>query len=64
MMLRWPHATNHAVDNCAPFAIGPESTYKSGNVVQTNGATVVSRVLQEVPELPEYDIDFRSLLEP
>ena len=28
-----------AVDNSAPSAIRPESTYKSGNVVQTNGAT-------------------------
>jgi 2-methylcitrate dehydratase PrpD len=28
-----------AVDNSAPFAIRPESTYKSGKVVQTNGAT-------------------------
>ena len=28
-----------AVDNSAPFAIRPESTYKSGKVVQTSGAT-------------------------
>jgi hypothetical protein len=30
-----------AVDNSAPSAIRPESTYKSGKVVQTNGATSV-----------------------
>jgi hypothetical protein len=29
------------VDNSAPFATRPESTYKSGKVVQTNGATSV-----------------------
>jgi hypothetical protein len=28
-----------AVDNSAPLATRPDSTYKSGNVVQTNGAT-------------------------
>ena len=28
-----------AVDNSAPYASRPESTYKSGKVVQTNGAT-------------------------
>ena len=28
-----------AVDNSAPSVIRPESTYKSGKVVQTNGAT-------------------------
>ena len=28
-----------AVDNSAPSAIRSESTYKSGKVVQTNGAT-------------------------
>ena len=28
-----------AVDNSAPSAIRPDSTYKSGKVVQTNGAT-------------------------
>jgi len=32
-------APTAAVDNSAPSAICPESTYKSGNVVQTNGAT-------------------------
>ena len=32
-------ATHAAVDNSAPFAIRPDSTYKSGKVVQTTGAT-------------------------
>jgi len=32
-------ATTAAVDNSAPLATRPQSTYKSGNVVQTNGAT-------------------------
>ena len=32
-------ATTAAVDNSAPLATRPESTYKSGKVVQTNGAT-------------------------
>ena len=32
-------APTAAVDNSAPSAIRPESTYKSGQVVQTNGAT-------------------------
>ena len=31
-----------AVDNSAPSVSRPESTYKSGKVVQTNGATSVS----------------------
>ncbi len=34
-------APTAAVDNSAPSAIRPESTYKSGNVVQTNGATPI-----------------------
>jgi hypothetical protein len=37
--LRSSQATHAAVDNSAPFATRPESTYKSGKVVQTNGAT-------------------------
>jgi len=37
--LRSSQATHAAVDNSAPSPIGPESTYKSGKVVQTNGAT-------------------------
>lgn len=32
-------ATTAAVDNSAPLATRPESTYKSGKVVQTTGAT-------------------------
>ena len=32
-------ATTAAVDNSAPLATRPQSTYKSGNVVQTSGAT-------------------------
>ena len=32
-------APTAAVDNSAPSAIRPESTYKSGKVVQTSGAT-------------------------
>ena len=32
-------APTAAVDNSAPFATHPESTYKSGKVVQTTGAT-------------------------
>ena len=37
--LRSSQATHAAVDNSAPFATHPESTYKSGKVVQTTGAT-------------------------
>ena len=37
--LRSSQATHAAVDNSAPSAIRPDSTYKSGKVVQTNGAT-------------------------
>jgi hypothetical protein len=37
--LRSSQATHAAVDNSAPLVIRRESTYKSGNVVQTNGAT-------------------------
>jgi hypothetical protein len=36
-------ATTAAVDNSAPLATRPESTYKSGKVVQTNGATSFCR---------------------
>jgi hypothetical protein len=32
-------ATHATVDNSASFAIRPDSTYKSGKVVQTTGAT-------------------------
>jgi hypothetical protein len=31
-----------AVDNSAPFTTCPESTYKSGKAVQTNGATSIA----------------------
>ena len=37
--LRSSQATHAALDNSAPSAICPESTYKSGKVVQTNGTT-------------------------
>jgi hypothetical protein len=37
--LRSSQATLAAVDNSAPLATRPESTYKSGKVVQTTGAT-------------------------
>ena len=32
-------ATTAAVDNSAPLATRPQSTYQSGEVVQTSGAT-------------------------
>lgn len=41
----WRQATTAAVDNSAPVATRPQSTYKSGKVVQTNGAT--SRTLMK-----------------
>ena len=34
-------ATTDTVDNSAPSVNRPQSTYKSGNAVQTNGATSV-----------------------
>jgi hypothetical protein len=37
--VRSSQVTLAAVDNSAPLAIRPESTYKSGKVVQTTGAT-------------------------
>ena len=37
--VRSSQATLAAVDNSAPLATRPESTYKSGKVVQTTGAT-------------------------
>ena len=37
--LRSSQATHAAVDNSASFVNRPQSTYKSGKVVQTNGAT-------------------------
>ena len=41
--LRSSQATHAAVDNSAPSPTGPESTYKSGKVVQTTGTTSVDR---------------------
>jgi hypothetical protein len=41
--VRSSQATLDAVDNSALLATRPQSTYKSGNVVQTNGATSVCR---------------------
>jgi len=48
-------APTAAVDNSAPSATRPKSTYKSGKAVQTNGATSVGQALTEsgvVIELP------------
>ena len=42
--LRSSQTTHAVVDNSAPFAIGPESTYKSGKAVQTSGATSKYRI--------------------
>ncbi len=39
-------APTAAVDNSAPSATHPESTYRSGKVVQTNGATSQSTPFQ------------------
>jgi len=39
--LRSSQATHAAVDNSAPNPPRPDSTYKSGKVVQTNGTTSV-----------------------
>jgi hypothetical protein len=35
-------APTAAVDNSAPFSNRPQSTYKSGKAVQTNGATSIT----------------------
>ena len=40
-------ATTAAVDNSVPLATRPQSTYKSGNVVHTSGATSNHRSGQE-----------------
>ncbi len=37
--MRSSQATHAAVDNSAPHSTRPDSTYKSGKVVQTSGAT-------------------------
>ena len=42
-------APTAAVDNSAPFANHPASTYKSGKVVQTNGATSTSSFASTPP---------------
>ena len=39
-------APNDAVDNSALYPTHPESTYKSGKVVQTNGATSLHRAVR------------------
>jgi len=50
--LRSSQATHAAVDNSAPFTTHPESTYKSGKVVQTNGATSLQ------PRIPDVEFKF------
>jgi hypothetical protein len=44
-------APTAAVDNSAPLATRPQSTYKSGNAVQTSGATsqIHARQIQRDP---------------
>ncbi|MBP9229379.1 MAG: hypothetical protein KBF41_15010, partial [Azonexus sp.] len=44
--VRSSQATPAAVENSAPLATRPQSTYKLGNVVQTSGATSVVLILQ------------------
>ena len=45
-------APTAAVDNSAPCAIRPESTYKSGKVVQKNGATSPTAIRAPVVAIP------------
>ncbi len=45
-------APTAAVDNSAPNTTRPESTYKSGKVVQTTGATSPSTATTTFPVLP------------
>ena len=45
------HAPTDAVDHSAPSAIRPESTYISGKVVQTNGATSLAAVTEPHKEV-------------
>lgn len=45
--VRSSQATLAAVDNSAPLATRPESTYKSGKVVQTTGATSESKGMRD-----------------
>ena len=49
--LRSSQATHAAVDNSVPSAISPESTYKSGKAVQTNGATSGKEAAARVGQL-------------
>jgi len=51
--LRLSQATLAAVDNSAPLATRPQSTYKSGKVVQTNGATSKLTHLPSNPMEPD-----------
>jgi hypothetical protein len=44
----------------SPFATRPESTYKSGKVVQTNGATSVEP--GQCPEFDEYTLPLKGAL--
>ena len=54
-------ATTAAVDNSAPLATRPQSTYKSGNVVQTSGATSITAML--VREMPAQSDALLSLVD-
>ena len=56
--LRSSQATHAAVDNSAPSAIGPESTYKLGKAVQTNGAT--SNGLNKNTRQEQVSLDYRQ----
>lgn len=58
--LRSSQATLAAVDNSAPFVNRPQSTYKSGNVVQTSGATSADDVVRNVV----YGLDMISVIFP
>src|SRR6266568_9096143 len=44
-------APTAAVDNSAPFATRPKSTYKSGKVVQTSGATSLPKSMRRLLKL-------------
>jgi hypothetical protein len=51
-----------AVDNSAPLATRPDSIYKSGKVVQSNGATsVVCDEPVPYPKLPGQDSDLLAI---
>ena len=51
-------APTAAVDNSAPSATRPQSTYKSGKAVQTNGATSIN----QGEHLVSFDAGFMRLL--